>query len=68
MDISLAHTHRSATIAQPIPIRTRRGAPNWCAVIGLCVRQSRYATTISHVRLEFWFMWIVNFVRTYALM
>ena len=34
MDISLAHTQRSAAIAQPIPtpipmaMRTRRGAPN----------------------------------------
>ena len=66
MDISLAHTQRSTAMAQPIPtpipMRTHRGAPNGVrrAVIGLCLKQSLYATTLW---LEFWLM---HFVRTYA--
>ena len=35
----------------------------WRAVIGLCCKQSLYATTLLHVRLEFWH---VHFVRTYT--
>ena len=51
MDISLAHTQRSAAIAQPIPtaipIRTRQGAPNgvrWLACVSnnLCMQQPYY--------------------------
>ena len=51
MDISLAHTQRSTAIAQPIPtpipMRTRRGAPNsvrWLACVSnnLCMQQPYY--------------------------
>ena len=63
----MAHTqcsarHRTANPHTPIPkaMRTRV----MCAVIGLCVKQSLLATTLLHVRLEFW---LVHFVRTYAL-
>ena len=46
------------------PYADASGSTKWRAVIGLCVKQPLYATTLLHVpfvRLEFW---LVRFLRT----